>query len=76
MARQEALGQIDARRDPELMGGAAKQPLELVDEVRRRHLRLARDCGDRECRLRGLHEQVARPAQAAEANVSQQHEHA
>ena len=73
-AREKPLRQVNPRGNPVLMRRAAKDRIELVNEVRWRQLCLAREVGDGARLEGGFHQQITCAAQATEPFVSQQHD--
>jgi hypothetical protein len=68
--RQQILGSVEARVDTKLVRRLAEHSLELTDEMKRRHHRLARDVPDRHGLVVHLAQHVSRAAQTEECASS------
>ena len=71
--REQAPRPVQARLNAELVRREPEHRLELPDEVKRRDPDRFRDVLDEQRRVGHFDEQVARPAEAPERVVSQQH---
>ena len=72
--REQPPGEFDARGLAELMRGLTEDRFKLSNQMKGRNTNFLREISNREWRLALLEQQIAGPAQASEAFVSQEHD--